>query len=178
MAPSDRLPRLGQETYEQEGADVIGYPTIEAQVDHDFDRARRRAYARRVLNRLRRSGEPDRLRSFDEVKVSLAGWSQVYRGLQLVEVDKIVGSVGRYREFDSSFLPKWGSSETRWKRIDRAFHRAEYLPPVSLYEVGGLYYVRDGNHRVSVARFHGVREIEAEVVQVRAPQEPAYGAAA
>jgi hypothetical protein len=49
---------------------------------------------------------------------------------------------------------------------------------VSLYEVGGLYYVRDGNHRVSVARFHGVREIEAEVVQVRGPQEPAYGAAA
>lgn len=178
MAPSDRLPRLGQEIYEQEGADVIGYPTIEVQVDHDFDRARRRAYARRVLNRLRRSGEPDRLLSFDEVKASLAGWRQVYRGLRLVEVDKIVGSVGRYREFDSSFLPKWGSSETRWKRIDRAFHRAEYLPPVSLYEVGGLYYVRDGNHRVSVARFHGVREIEAEVVQVRGSEKPAYGAAA
>ena len=157
---------------------MIGYPTIEAQVDHDFDRARRRAYARRVLNRLRRSGEPDRLRSFDEAKASLAGWSQVFRGLRLVEVDKIVGSVGRHREFDSSFLPKGASSETKWKRIDRAFHRAENLPPVSLYEVGGLYYVRDGNHRVSVARFHGLREIEAEVVQVRGPQKPVHGAAA
>jgi hypothetical protein len=177
MAPPDRLPRLGQETYEQEGADVIGYPTIEVQVDHDFDRARRRAYARRVLNRLRRSGEPDRLRSFDDAKASLAGWRQVYRGLRLVEVDKIVGSVGRHREFDSSFLPRRASSETRWKRIDWAFHRAENLPPVSLYEVGGLYYVRDGNHRVSVARFHGVREIEAEVVQVRGPQKPVQGAA-
>jgi hypothetical protein len=178
MAPSDRLPRLGRETCEKEGADVIGYPTTEAQVEHDFDRARRRAFARRVLNRLRGSGESDRLLSFDEVKASLAGWSQAYRGLRLVEVDKIVGSVGRHREFDGSFLPRGGSSETRWKRIDRAFHRAEYLPPVSLYEVGGLYYVRDGNHRVSVARFHGVREIEAEVVQVRGPQKPAYGAAA
>ena len=178
MASFDRLPRLGQETYEQEGADVIGYPTIEVQVEHDFDRARRRAYARQVLNRLRRSGEPDRLLSFDEAKASLAGWSQVYRGLQLVEVERIVGSVGRDKEFDSSFLPRRASSETKWKRIDRAFHRAEDLPPVSLYEVGGLYYVRDGNHRVSVARFHGVREIEAEVVQVRGLQKPAHRAAA
>ena len=75
-------------------------------------------------------------------------------------------------------MPKRASVETRWKRIDRAFYRAENLPPVSLYEVGGLYYVRDGNHRVSVARFHGVREIEAEVVQVRGPQKPVHGAAA
>ena len=178
MTPADQLPRLGQETYEQEGADVIGYPTIEVQVDHDFDRARRRAYVRRVLNRLRRNSEPDRLLSFDEVKASLVGWSQVYRGLQLVEVERIVGSVGRHREFDSSFLPREASLETKWKRIDRAFHRAENLPPVSLYEVGGLHYVRDGNHRVSVARFHGVREIEAEVVQLRGAQKPAHGAAA
>ena len=56
---------------------MIGYPTIEAQVEHDFDRARRRAYARQVLNRLRRSGEPDRLLSFDEALASLAGWNQV-----------------------------------------------------------------------------------------------------
>ena len=178
MAPSDWLPRLGQETYEQEGVDVIGYPTIEIQVDHDFDRARRRAHARRVLNRLRRSGEPDHLLSFDEVKASLTTWSQVYRGLRLVEVERIVGSVGRYREFDSSFLPRRASVKTRWKHIDRAFHRAEGLPPVSLYEIGGLYYVRDGNHRVSVARFHGVREIEAEVVQVRGSQKPTHEAAA
>jgi len=178
MAPPDGLPRLGQETYEQEGVDVIGYPTIEVQVDHDFDRARRRAYARQVLKRLRRRREPDRLLSFDEAKASLAEWSQVYRGLRLVEVDKIVGSVGRHKEFDSSFLPRRASVETRWKRIDRAFHRAENLPPVSLYQVGGLYYVRDGNHRVSVARFHGVREIEAEVVQVRGSRKSAHGAAA
>ena len=157
---------------------MIGYPTIEVQVDHDFDRARRRAQARQVLNRLRRSGEPDHLLSFDEVKAPLANWSQVYLGLRLVEVDRIVGSVGRYREFDSSFLPRRSSSETNWKRIDRAFHRAKDLPPVSLYEIGDLYYVRDGNHRVSVARFHGVQEIEAEVVQVRGHQKPAHGAAA
>jgi hypothetical protein len=157
---------------------VIGYPRIEDQVDRDFDRARRRAYARQLLRRLRRSDDPDSLLSFDEVRASLDGWTQVYRGLQLVEVERIVGSVGRHRDFDSSYLPRRTSSESRWKRVDRAFHRAEDLPPVSLYEIGGLYYVRDGNHRVSVARFHGVPEIEAEVVQVRGLQGPAHGAAA
>ena len=146
---------------------MIGYPRIEGQVEHYFDRARRRAYARRVLNRLRGSGEPDRLLSFDEVKASLASWSQVYQGLQLVEVDKIAGSVGRHREFDSSFLPRRASSETRWKRIDRAFHRAEDLPPVSLYKIGDTYFVRDGHHRVSVDGYHGVETIEGVVVEVR-----------
>jgi hypothetical protein len=55
--------------------------------------------------------------------------------------------------------------EERWKRIDRAYHRGEELPPVSLYKVGGFYFVLDGHHRVSVASYHGVEWIDAEVTE-------------
>jgi hypothetical protein len=65
----------------------------------------------------------------------------------------IVGSVGRCSEFDEAFLPAKATHEARWKRIDLAFYRGEKLPPVSLYEVGNAYFVLDGNHHVSVARF-------------------------
>ena len=78
---------------------------------------------------------------------------------------KIVGSVGRHADFDGGFLPLNASVEERWKRVDRAFHRNEGLPPVTLYKIGDRYFVEDGNHRVSVARFHGVGWIDAEVVE-------------
>jgi hypothetical protein len=56
----------------------------------------------------------------------------------------------------------------RWKHVDRAFHRGEQLPPVSLYKVGGFYFVLEGPHRVSVAHYHGVEWIDAEVTEFRA----------
>ena len=62
-------------------------------------------------------------------------------------------------------MPTKASAEDRWKRIDRAFHRGEVLPPVSLYKVGGFYFVLDGHHRVSVASYHGVEWIDAEVTE-------------
>jgi hypothetical protein len=55
----------------------------------------------------------------------------------------------------------------RWGRVDRAYHRGVELPAVSLYKIGEAYFVRDGNHRVSVARYHGVVAIDAEVVEIR-----------
>ena len=62
-------------------------------------------------------------------------------------------------------MPAKASAEDRWKRIDRAFHRGEELPPVSLYKVGGFYFVLDGHHRLSVASYHGVEWIDAEVTE-------------
>jgi hypothetical protein len=79
----------------------------------------------------------------------------------------IVGSVGRCSEFDGSFLPLRESARTKWERIDRAFHGGEELPPVSLYEVGNLYFVLDGNHRIGVARFQEVEFVDAEVTEFR-----------
>ncbi len=81
-------------------------------------------------------------------------------------MSKIAGSVGRWREFDRRFMPA-GASVERRKRVDRAFLRGEELPPVSLYKLGERYFVEDGNHRVSVARYHGVEMIAAEITQFR-----------
>ena len=65
-------------------------------------------------------------------------------------------------------MPVKASAGERWKRVDRAFRRGEGLPPVSLYKVGGTYFVLDGHHRVSVARYHGVEWIDADVTELRA----------
>ena len=88
--------------------------------------------------------------------------------MRTVLVSQIGGSVGRCSEFDGDFMPLKASAEDRWKRIDRAFHRGEVLPPVSLYKVGGFYFVLDGHHRVSVAAYHGVKWIDAEVTEFAA----------
>ena len=146
---------------------MIGYVGVEEQVDRDFHRALLKASLRRWRDRLR--GEPAhrRLLSFDEAKAALARSRQAYRGMGTVEVEKITGSVGRYRDFDGSFLPLKVGLGDRWSRIDRAYHRGVELPAVSLYKIGDTYFVRDGNHRVSVARYHGVAAIDAEVVELR-----------
>jgi hypothetical protein len=100
-----------------------------------------------------------------------------------VPVEKIVGSVGRHEDFDPDFLPAKASLEARWKRIDRAYHRGEELPPVVLRKLGDDYFVEDGNHRVSVARFHGAEWIDAYVTEFRPARaegrhaEPAPGPA-
>src|ERR687886_2345054 len=137
------------------------------QADKDFSSARRRAFLRRVGAYLRNDPSSNRLLSFDEVKSALGAVEQVYLGMRTVPVAKIVGSVGRHRDFDRAFLPSKGDLGDRWKRIDRMMHRAEELPPVSLYKIGDAYFVRDGNHRVSVAHQIGVEMIDAEVIELR-----------
>jgi len=137
------------------------------QSDRDFSRARRRAFLRRIGAYLRRDPASNQLLSFDEVKGALGAISQVYLGLREVQVSKIVGSVGRHRDFDRAFLPSKPDLGTRWRRIDEIMHREEELPPVSLYKIGDAYFVKDGNHRVSVARQQGVEMIDAEVIELR-----------
>jgi hypothetical protein len=146
---------------------MIGYVSVQEQVQHDFHRARRKASLRRLRNRLGRDSAHEHLLSFEEAKDALTRWTQAYQGMRIVEVNKITGSVGRWRDFDGSFLPLKVSMGERWGRIDRAYHRGNELPAVSLYKIGEAYFVRDGNHRVSVARYHGVVAIDAEVVEIR-----------
>jgi hypothetical protein len=145
---------------------MIGNISVEEQVDKDFHRARRKASLRRLRNRWR-GCDNERLLSFEEAKGALTRWTQAYRGMKIVEVNMITGSVGRYQDFDGSFLPLKVSMANRWSRIDRAYHRGDELPAVSLYKIGEEYFVRDGNHRVSVARYHKVAAIDAEVVEIR-----------
>lgn len=137
------------------------------QSDRDFSRARRKAFLRRIGAYLRRDPGSNQLLSFDEVKGALGAISQVYVGRREVAVAKIVGSVGRHRDFDRAFLPSKPDLGNRWRRIDEIMHRDEELPPVSLYKIGDAYFVQDGNHRVSVARQQGVEMIDAEVVELR-----------
>jgi hypothetical protein len=137
------------------------------QADKDFSRARRRAFLRRIGAFLRSDPGSNQLLSFDEVKSALGAMEQVYFGMRTVEVDKIVGSVGRHRDFDRAFLPSVSDLGARWKRIDEMMRRSEELPPISLYKIGDAYFVRDGNHRVSVARQQNVEMIDAEVVELR-----------
>ncbi len=133
---------------------MIGYVGVDEQVDRDYHRALRRASLHRWKDRLLRRSAHGHVLSFEEARRALARWSQVYRGVRTVEVEKIVGSVGRHKDFDESFLPVKVSMGGRWARVDRAYHQGVELPAVSLYKIGDSYFVRDGNHRVSVARYH------------------------
>src|SRR5215210_6256379 len=141
----------------------MGFMSVEVQVEADFGRARRRAFFGRIAARLRR--ECSRLLAFDEVGEGHLAHNRRGLGLRDVEVSKIVGSMGRHEDFDRGFMPTKASLAERWKRVDRAFHRGLDLPPVRLYKMGDSYFVEDGNHRVSVARYQGVEWIEAEVTE-------------
>ena len=141
---------------------------LNEQADRDFGRARRKAWLRRFMLRLRREPNAyDTSLSFDEARRSLRAYNRVRRGIRVVDPEKIVGSVGRSRDFDRCFMPIRAGAGERWKRVDLAFYRDKVLPPVSLYKLGDAYYVEDGNHRVSVARYHGLPAVEANVTEFR-----------
>ena len=148
---------------------VIGYMSVEEQVDKDFVRARHRALAGQAAAFFRGEGGQGELLSFEEVRRASRANGGLRRGRRDVEVSRIIGSVGRYQHFDRNFMPKKTSLQGKWKRVDRAFVRGEELPPVSLYKIGDSYFVEDGNHRVSVARYQGVEMIDAEVVELMTP---------
>jgi hypothetical protein len=132
---------------------------------NDFFHARRKALMQQVLGFLRR--RPNRLLSFEEVREKLHLGGPIYRGVETVPLAHILGSLNRYHDFDRAFLPTQSHTADRWMRINRAWYREEALPPVLLYKVGEVYFVVDGNHRVSVARDQGQEFIDAEVREYR-----------
>jgi len=144
---------------------MVRYMNLEVQVDADFSRARRRALLRRVRTRLQRVNASEGLLCFDDLRKIPGAVARIYRGVRTVPVRQISGSVGRCSEFDRDFMPAKESVGERWKSIDRAFHRGEELPPVSLCKVGSFYFVLDGHHRVSAATYHGVEWIDAYVTE-------------
>lgn len=116
-----------------------------------------------LLNRI--SGDEADLMQFDAVAKRLRTRQRIDKGTEMVRLDKIVGSVGRYKDFNREFLPRSGADKSRWMRIDAAMNALEGLPPVELFKIGDAYFVRDGNHRVSVARANGLSHIEAYVTE-------------
>lgn len=138
----------------------------------DFHRARDRAALRELLARL--TGDSVQLLSYDEVRKSLRLQGGIERGLRDIPLDAIVGSVGRYSDFTRDFLPRRDVEPERWARVKLAGSSLIGLPPIDVYQIGDVYFVIDGNHRVSVARQEGAKTIQAYVteVQTRVPITP------
>lgn len=134
-----------------------------------FGRARRAAYLARLGRVLRRrlSGRApccESLRCFEE-ELADRGLERRPQVLKTVEVGAIMGSVGRCGSFEAGFLPVCSCSAERWKRIYQAFLEGNALPPVERYKLGGAYFVVDGNHWVSVARYRGAAAVDALVTE-------------
>ena len=125
-----------------------------------FENALRQAARAQLSARL--TGEDIHLIPFEAIRAELRQQNPYYRGLVEVPLDAIVGSVGRYKTFTRKFLPLTRGVEERWVAVDALASRTGW-PPVELYQVGNIYFVQDGNHRVSVARQLGMNAIEAHV---------------
>lgn len=133
----------------------------------DYRRARRKAFVRGVLSWFRR--QDNALLAFDDVRRGIHAQAQHEGGLHAVPIEQIVGSVGRYRDFDRAFLPRQVQTRDRWESVDLAHLAGTDLPAIELYKIGDTYFVKDGNHRVSVARERGQAFIDAHVIEVTAP---------
>jgi hypothetical protein len=121
----------------------------------------------RLAARLR--GEPDDIGviiPYEEAVAALGFVSERSIGPQVVALDTIVGTVDRGRDFDRRFRPTSGRVRSRWEQIAARMRRGEPLPPIDLVRVGEIHFVRDGHHRVSVARALGRTDIDAIVTEV------------
>lgn len=133
---------------------------------HDFQAARQKVGLQEVLARI--SGKSNQLLSYDDVAEKLRLHIRTERGIKPIPLNAIVGSVGRYAEFTRSFLPRQANDQERWARVKAAYLDPESaLPPIEVYQVGEVFFVIDGNHRVSVARQEGLLYIEARVIEVK-----------
>jgi hypothetical protein len=131
-----------------------------------FEKARLKAFWRSVLSLL--TGRDDHLVAWDQARRELHFQGDTASQLKSVPVDHIIGTVGRYEDFDRAFLPTHDGLLGRWRSVDRAHEDSIGLPPIELYQVGDVYFVSDGHHRVSVARQRGVLYLEARVIEVKA----------
>ncbi|THF71316.1 DUF4032 domain-containing protein [Deinococcus sp. Arct2-2] len=139
------------------------------QARHEVERARLLADVRDLLGILRR--EPNELLPFDWIK-HLGPQGEHQLGLKAIPVEQITGSVDRYREFDRHYLPKEKHLDERWIGVRSAQLEGKELPPIQVYKVGDLYFVKDGNHRVSVARRQGQKYIDAYVIELNVTVPP------
>jgi hypothetical protein len=140
---------------------------FEHEANQDFERAVLKGFMRKVASLFKK--EDNQLLPYDEVRQKLPIKGQHYRGFEEVPINKIVGSFGRYRDFDRAFLPTQRRTRQRWVNIDKAHLQQEHLPAVELYKMGEAYFVKDGNHRISVAKERGQEFIDAYVTEIDIP---------
>ena len=145
---------------------------FEQQAEHDLKTAMRKSWLADLTAWLR--GEENDLLPFEAVK-HLRPTAEHYRGTQTIAIDKIIGSVDRYKDFDEAFFPRSDHLKERWKNIRRLKLEGKELPIIQVYQVGEMYFVKDGNHRVSVGHLDGQKFIDAEVTQLDVPIAPEKG---
>ena len=133
----------------------------------DFRDARRKAAFQSLFSFF--SGKEQDLLKFDDIKKQLGVVNQSHQSLEYINIDKIIGSVGRYKDFDRNFLPKNDSDMERWTGVRMAMTSMTGVPPIEVYQIGDVYFVLDGNHRVSAARAMGNDRIEAYVTKFNSP---------
>jgi hypothetical protein len=143
------------------------------QSQDNFAKARMRARIGVILSALQFKRRD--LLSLYDVKRLIKPKSEAYLGVKAIPIDKIVGSEGRYQDFNLAFLPKKNLLKGRWQSIDQAHMKYVELPPISVYKVGEVYFVRDGNHRVSVAKSRGIEFVDASIVELGTEISPEPG---
>lgn len=143
----------------------MNFDFSQAQIEEDFSKARNKAFFNEIQHLL--SPEEASLISLNDVKQLIKPINETYVGMKVIPIEKIVGSEGRYKDFDNRFFPKSSHLRNRWEHVDEAAIHEITLPPIKVYELADLYFVRDGNHRVSVAKTRGIEFIDAEVVSLQ-----------
>ena len=133
----------------------------------DFSNAHQKSFWRSIFSWI--SNRNNELLPFEEVLKHIPMRGQNYVGVRQIETDKVIGSVSRYNDFDRAFLPKQTHTRSRWESIDRAHFKHVILPPIEVYKIGDFYFVKDGNHRVSVAREKGQVFVDAFVTEIHTP---------
>jgi hypothetical protein len=143
-----------------------GFPR--ADVENEFLRMRRRQVLARLAHKLSR--EPDDVNlvlPYSEVVAALGYESERAAGLKTIKLVNIVGSVDERRDFDRRFRPTSARVRERWEQLALAQRRGAPMPPIDVYKLGDLYFVKDGHHRVSIALARGETTIDAYVTEVR-----------
>jgi hypothetical protein len=130
----------------------------------DFSRAYMKGFWRSIFSQIRKTN--NELLPFDKVMQNISLQGKHDLGTKPIETSKIIGSVNRYQDFDRVFLPRQTNTRARWESIDSAYFEDTTLPPIEVYKVSDVYFVRDGHHRVSVARERGQVYVDAYVIEI------------
>lgn len=141
---------------------------LDSRTQHDFKRALRRGWLRRLFQQVLRRDST--LLPFHLIEKCVQSTGRRDLGIRIIEINRIIGSLGRFDEFDRGFMPRHEHTLRRWMSIDRAIYQGIPLPPIEVYLVGDAYFVVDGNHRISVARMLGQDFIEAHVIEIDATE--------
>lgn len=139
---------------------------FERQAQLEAEALSRRVLIHDILRRLR--GESNDLLPYSAV-TELRPKGESYKGLQTIEVDKIIGTVDRYGDFDAEFMPKEPYTLDRWIKLRHAQLEGTEFPPIDVYKVGDIYFVKDGNHRTALAKAQGQHFIDAYVIELDVP---------